>query len=197
MKIYAFGKRGRGIIFLIVSLGILGFNLRLAHASDYRISRDRAINRTPAKQMRNGLRAGIGLWRDGLFATGVDDPVHVFIPIVMCDAMSPPQRIEIADIFYDGVVPQSESDEYAEIGNLGSRSVNLEGWRLNAGEPGQDFIFPEHWIAPGQSCRVYTNEYHPESCGFSFASGVALWNNEDDCGYLYNQGGDLVSSHCY
>lgn len=43
---------------------------------------------------------------------------------------------------YDGVVRQVESDEYCEITNTGGAAVNLAGWRLNAGDPGQDFIFP-------------------------------------------------------
>jgi hypothetical protein len=180
-----------------VSLGLLGFSSPLLQASEFSISKSQAINKTYASYQDVELRAGLSLWGEGLFATGVDDPVTVFIPIVMCNANSPPQLIEITDIFFDGVVPQSESDEYAEITNLGSRSVNLEDWRLNAGELGQDFTFPEYWITPGQSCRVYTNEIHPESCGFSFMSGVAFWNNEDDCGYLYNQSGAQVSSYCY
>jgi hypothetical protein len=88
MNSCAYEKRGGGIIFLIVSLGLLGFNLPFAHASEYRAPRDQTLNGTPTKHLENGL-----------FSTGVDDPVRVFIPIVMCDAMSPPQIIEITDIF--------------------------------------------------------------------------------------------------
>jgi hypothetical protein len=126
-----------------------------------------------------------------------DDPNQVFLPLVMREAGSPQQNVQITYIFYDGEVPQSESDEYAEVTNLGVGAVNLDGWRLNAGSPDQDFNFPNFVIDPGQTCRVYTNELHPESCGFSFASGVALWQNGGDCGYLYNQAGDLISTYCY
>ncbi len=52
-----------------------------------------------------------------------------------------------------------ESDEYAEITNLGGQTANLSGWRLNAGDPGQDFWFPSFTLAPGQSCRVYTTKF--------------------------------------
>lgn len=76
--------------------------------------------------------------------------------------------------------------------------MNLAGCRLNAGEPGQDFCFPAFDLKPGQNCRVYTNEYHPESCGFSFGSGHAVWNNSDhDCGHLYDNSGAEVSLNCY
>jgi competence protein ComEC len=109
----------------------------------------------------------------------------------------PPSNIQITYIFYDGVVPYVESDEYAQITNEGNGTVNLEGWRLNAGDPGQDFIFPSYNMQPGQSCRVYTNEYHPESCGFSFGSSKALWNNSGDCGRLYDSGGSLADEYCY
>jgi hypothetical protein len=103
----------------------------------------------------------------------------------------------ISHIFYDGAVPRVESDEYAEIKNVGGTPVNLAGWRLNAGDPGQDFVFPGFILQPGQSCRVYTNEHHPETCGFSFGSGKAIWNNKGDCGYLYDATGALVSERCY
>jgi len=140
-------------------------------------------------------------WREivrgeGQSVKDIDDPNRVFIPLVMRKCASP-QKVQITDIFFDGLVHLSESDEYAEVTNHGSGPVSLIGWRLNAGSPGQDFNFPNFVIDPGQTCRVYTNEIHPETCGFSFESGVALWLNSGDCGYLYNQAGDLVSSYCY
>ncbi|MCB0077223.1 MAG: lamin tail domain-containing protein [Anaerolineales bacterium] len=105
--------------------------------------------------------------------------------------------VRITDIAYDGIVYRVESDEYAKITNMGNSAVNLAGWRLYAGDPGQNFYFPTFLIQPGQSCRVYTNEYHPESCGFSFGRGSAIWNNDGDCGYLYDGTGAQVSQYCY
>ena len=90
-----------------------------------------------------------------------------------------------------------EGDEYAVIKNIGGQAVNIGGWRLNAGDPGQNFYFPSFSMQPNQECRVYTDEYHPESCGFNFGSGNALWSNGGDCGYLYNGSSALVSSFCY
>lgn len=100
-------------------------------------------------------------------------------------------------ILYDGDVPRVESDEYAEIANVGTAPIDLGGWRLNAGDPGQDFWFPSFALEPGQVCRVYTNEHHPEHCGFSFGSGKALWNNKGACGFLYDTSGAEVSRYCY
>ncbi len=66
--------------------------------------------------------------------------------------------MRISFIFYDGVVPDVESDEYAQITNNGSGIVDLQGWRLNAGDPGQDFSFPSYIIKPDKSCQDHTNE---------------------------------------
>ena len=90
-----------------------------------------------------------------------------------------------------------ESDEYAVVRNNGGSAVHLGGWRLNAGNPGQDFWFPGVELQPGQECRVYTNEGHPESCGFSFGRGSAIWANSGECGHLYNASGAEVSTYCY
>jgi hypothetical protein len=59
------------------------------------------------------------------------------------------------------------------------------------------FVFPAFLMQPGQTCRVYTNEDHPEWCGFSYGRGSAIWNNDGDCAYLRDSGGVLVDSYCY
>jgi hypothetical protein len=111
--------------------------------------------------------------------------------------VKPPGNVQITYIYYDGQEPRYEGDEYAVIKNIGGRGVNLNGWRLNAGDTGQDYYFPSYTMQPGQECRVYTDEYHSEWCGFNFDSGKALWSNSGDCGYLYNDVGNLVSTYCY
>jgi len=121
-------------------------------------------------------------------------------PAVATVAPSAPSgsaAVVIQYVNYDGAVSRVESDEYAVIANIGSAAINLGGWRLNAGDNGQDFRFPGVDLGPGQSVRVYTNQVHPESGGFSFRSGKAIWNNKGDCGYLFNQGGAVVSEWCY
>lgn len=106
-------------------------------------------------------------------------------------------NVIIQYIRFDGVVPKTESDEYAVVFNAGASAVNLQGWRLNAGDPGQDFVFPALTLAPGQACWVYTNEVHPETCGLSFRRSQAIWNNKGDCGRLYRADGQLAHEKCY
>jgi endonuclease YncB( thermonuclease family) len=107
------------------------------------------------------------------------------------------QPVVIDTIFYDGAVPRVESDEYVAITNQGGAPIDLGGWRLSPGAHEHAFSFPAFSLQPGQTCRVYTNEQHPEWCGFSFASSQALWNNQGDCGRLYNATGEQVSEYCY
>ncbi|MFN2248686.1 MAG: lamin tail domain-containing protein [Candidatus Promineifilaceae bacterium] len=108
-----------------------------------------------------------------------------------------PTDVQITGINFDGVVARVESDEYIVITNTGIAVINIGGWHLNAGDAGQDFTFPGFDLAAGQSCRVYTNESHPETCGFSFGSGKAILNNKGDCVYLFDGSGAQIASRCY
>lgn len=94
---------------------------------------------------------------------------------------------------------RTESDEYVEIKNLGSESVDLAGWRLvDISEGYPSLTFPSYLLEPGESVRVYTNEIHPEYGGFSFGSGKAVWNNSSpDTAALYNAQGQEVSRRSY
>jgi len=108
-------------------------------------------------------------------------------------------NVQITYIFYDGVVYQTESDEYVEITNLGDTSQDLQGWVLmNISEGYPSFTFPSYVLAPGAKVRVYTNEIHPEWGGFSFGYGSAIWNNGDpDWAALLNDQGQEVSRESY
>jgi endonuclease YncB( thermonuclease family) len=106
-------------------------------------------------------------------------------------------NIAITYIFFDGVVSDKEPDEYVVIQNISSEPVQLKDWQLKD-ESGKSFTFPDFFIAPGQECRVYTNEIHDEYCGLSFHySDSAIWNNGGDCAMLYDAQGNLVNQKCY
>jgi beta-lactamase superfamily II metal-dependent hydrolase len=108
-------------------------------------------------------------------------------------------NVKITKIFYDGLVPRTESDEYVEITNQGSESVDLKGWVLkDISEGYPSFTFPSYVLQPSKSIRVYTNEIHPEYGGFSFGSGKAVWNNTSpDTAALFNAQGQEVSRKSY
>ena len=126
-----------------------------------------------------------------LIRTPTPLPTETTIPVGQSD-------VRIACIFFDGVMPNSESDEYVEIVNEGDTAQGLSGWRLIDKEDGPEFEFPSWMLGPGESIRVYTNEIHPEWGGFSYESGRAIWNNNDpDTAELFDQLGDLVSTMTY
>jgi hypothetical protein len=52
-------------------------------------------------------------------------------------------------------------------------------------------------MGPGKVGRVYTNEYHPEWCGFNYGSGSAIWNNTGDTAYLRDDVGTLIDQYSY
>jgi endonuclease YncB( thermonuclease family) len=135
--------------------------------------------------------SGLGLW--GGVVTAPEPVENTPEPT----AAGVQAQVVIQHIFFDGLVSRVESDEYAEIANVGAAPVDIGGWLLNAGDPGQNFTFPGYVLQPGQTCRVYTNESHPESGGFSFGSGRAIWNNKGDCGFLYDASGQAMSEYCY
>lgn len=96
--------------------------------------------------------------------------------------------VQIANIFYKGLVPDVESDEYVEIKNLGDLPEDLFRWVLiNASKGHPSFRFPQYYLDPGETIRVYTNEVHPEWGGFSFESDKAIWDNtKPDTAVLYD-----------
>lgn len=105
--------------------------------------------------------------------------------------------VVIASIMYNGVVPQVESDEYVTVVNRGTAPVDLSGWTIDAGD-GVIFRFPAVTnLLPSGAYTVYTNEYHPESGGFTFGSGDPIWNNQGDTGTLRDAAANVVSVFTY
>ena len=107
--------------------------------------------------------------------------------------------VRIACVFFDGEVPRRESDEYVAIVNEGGAAQDLKGWRLlDIADGRPQFVFPTRVLEPGETIRVYTNQLHPDSGGFSFGSRSAIWSNSDpDEAGLYDLDGMLVSSKSY
>jgi hypothetical protein len=102
-------------------------------------------------------------------------------------------------IFFDGLVKTTEADEYVQILNEGFSVVDLSGWRLiDRADGSPEFAFPSYQLQPQKSVRVYTNESHPESGGFSFQRKSSIWNNSDpDEAGLIDPSGVTVSARSY
>lgn len=107
--------------------------------------------------------------------------------------------VAIADISYKGKAKRTQSDEYVEIANQGTTAVDLSGWKITSGlQKKQSFTFPaKTTLEAGKSFRVYTNQVNPETGGFSFGSGTAIWNDLGDEAKLFDAKGTLVSTLAY
>lgn len=109
----------------------------------------------------------------------------------------------MTDVRYDGKVPKTEADEYVTIANTSKTAapVDVSGYYLyvaTSGTQGATFTFPKgSTVKPGQSVRVYTNEIHKETGGYSFGSGKALWNNKGGLAVLRDARGNKVSEFKY
>jgi hypothetical protein len=105
--------------------------------------------------------------------------------------------IVISDINFRGK-GKRQSGEYVEIQNRGAAPADLSGWRISAGDAGQDFVFPQGSVlAAGHSWRVFTNEDHPETGGFSFGSRRPIWNDQGDVASLFRPDGTLAAQLGY
>ncbi|HIF44772.1 MAG TPA: lamin tail domain-containing protein [Dehalococcoidia bacterium] len=102
-------------------------------------------------------------------------------------------------VFFDGLVKTTEADEYVEVLDQGTGAVDLEGWQLiDQSEGTPQLVFPAYSLQPKSSVRVYTNEVHPESGGFSFQRRTSIWNNSSpDTAALINPSGETVSTNDY
>jgi hypothetical protein len=126
----------------------------------------------------------------------------LYLPIIFQnDLLSPTptppitSNIVITYIYYDGA-GSLEPDEYVEIRNDDLYPVQLENWTLRD-IANHIYTFPIFVIQPGQVCRIYTNEDHPEWCSFNYGSGSAIWNNTGDCAYLHDSQFNLIDEYCY
>ncbi|MDJ1185568.1 LamG-like jellyroll fold domain-containing protein [Roseofilum casamattae] len=107
-------------------------------------------------------------------------------------------NVVIATISYKGEVKRTQSDEYIEISNQGNGAADISGWKVTSNGKNQEFVFPAGTsLAGGKTFRVYTNEVHEESGGFSFGSKTAIWNDKGDTGKLFDAEGNEVSSYSY
>ncbi|MEA5532392.1 LamG-like jellyroll fold domain-containing protein [Crocosphaera sp. XPORK-15E] len=102
--------------------------------------------------------------------------------------------VEISDLFYKAKADK-KADQYVEITNNGTAVADLSGWKIKSLAKSLKYIFPVGIkLNPGQSIKVYNNEYHPESGGFLFFSEWGVWKNKGDTATLLDSKGNEVST---
>jgi len=66
------------------------------------------------------------------------------------------------------------------------------------GNQGPTFTFPKSTtIKAGESVKIYTNEIHKESGGYSFGSGKAIWSNKGGLAVLKDGAGKKIGEFKY
>lgn len=119
-------------------------------------------------------------------------------PPAQSESAASEAKIVISHIEYDGAETRTEADEYVEITNQGMSAVDISGWQLQVEGVNKVFTFPQDTVvAAAQSLRVYTNQIHEETGGFSFNSKRALWHNRGDVGRLADNKGELKFEYKY
>ena len=126
-------------------------------------------------------------------------------------APPPTGGITITSINYDGQVPKTESDEYITLTNNSKTPIDISGYYVyvaTTGTQGPTFTFPNKSsnskqqkggtvLEAGQSVRIYTNEIHKESGGYSFGSGKAIWSNKGGLAVLKDGSGKKIGEFKY
>jgi hypothetical protein len=105
--------------------------------------------------------------------------------------------VQITNIFFDGTKGGNEPDEYVEITNTGPEPVDITEWELQDTTGGIEFKWESYVIQPGATIRVYTNEVHNDTGGFTFGARRALWGNSGDIAELYDADQQLISRYAY
>jgi hypothetical protein len=104
--------------------------------------------------------------------------------------------VQITSVNYDGVKSR-EPDEYIEITNEGTQPVEITDWTLQDPTGRDEYKWEGYTMKPGEKIRVYTNEVHKDTGGFTFGSGNALWPNSGGIVELYDADHQLVSRSTY
>lgn len=124
---------------------------------------------------RTDLEGTLTIESDGdSFTVSSGQGTRVYLPLVYGQQVDAPAlpEIRIDTVFADGS-GANEPDEYVTLRSAANTSVALGGWTLRD-NAGHIFTFPSFSLQPAQICRVYTNEDHPEWCGFNYASSSAI-----------------------
>ena len=106
--------------------------------------------------------------------------------------------LKIVNINYDapGDDNKNPNGEWVEIKNTGSTFVNLKGFALED-EAKHKFVFPDFILSSGKTVKVYSGSGTPNSSSLYWGSSSAIWNNDGDTAYLYDNNGKLIDTYKY
>lgn len=106
-----------------------------------------------------------------------------------------PHKLSISKVQYDapGDDGTNINGEWLRLKNLGSRSIQLQGFFLHD-ESHQRFVFPKKDLAPGEEISLFSGKGSHEVDSFFWGSDKPIWNNDGDTVFLFDPEGKLVDS---
>jgi len=116
-------------------------------------------------------------------ATPTHTPTPTVAPTPSTECLSgKDEGVCITDVIYKPTT--SQLDEVVSIKNLGSSSVEMEGWRLKS-ERGYKFIITGKFTLPiGATVKVWTKPGVNNSTNIYMNSATEFWKDNADCAYL-------------
>ncbi|NGN96218.1 lamin tail domain-containing protein [Grimontia sp. S25] len=101
-------------------------------------------------------------------------------------------QVEIVHVHFH---PEGKQlDEYVEIKNRGELTIDISGWKVEAGSPDQVFVWPQgSYLSPFETISVYTKS----GSEYSFNSKRPIWNNRGDVATLTDASGEEICGFAY
>jgi len=101
--------------------------------------------------------------------------------------------VSIPTISPDG---ETLNDEYVDIKNDGSSSLDMTGWKVED-EAGYTYQFPDGFtLDAGATVRLHSGDGTDSSTDL-YWGGSYVWNNDSDTCYVYADGGGLAAEKTY
>jgi hypothetical protein len=129
-------------------------------------------------------------------ATPTHTPTPTVTPTPSTECLSgKDEGVCITDIIYKPTT--SQLDEVVSIKNLGSSSVEMEGWRLSSDSGNKFDITGEFTLPTGATVKVWTKSGDNTTTNIFMNRTTEFWNNNGDKAYLRDNEGKVVDSICY
>ncbi len=106
--------------------------------------------------------------------------------------------LKIVKINYDAEDDDNKNlnGEWVEIKNTGSTSVNLKGFTLEDAA-NHKFVFPDFVLNSGKTVKIYSGKGTATSDSLYWGSSSAIWNNDGDTAYLYDNNSNIIDKYEY
>jgi hypothetical protein len=104
-------------------------------------------------------------------------------------------------VLYVGAPSQTPNQEYVQIKNKGTTSVNLNGWKIKDKDAKHTYKFSSYNLKTKSTVTLRSGKGKNSGSTLYWGKDIFIWNNHDpkhnengDTAYLYNAQGKLVSS---